>query len=88
MRDISNFFKDKNGRIVIAQMPNVPLFAWFIFTMLDFFWINSQPRLHQLFQDLSFGFIFTWSWLELTTGINPFRKCLGLLVLIGVIFLR
>lgn len=76
-----DFFKDKKGRIVLFQAPNAPIIFWFTFTVLNLLWSNNQPKVHYLFQILSFGFIFTWAWLEITSGVNYFRRTLGLLVL-------
>ncbi|MGQ3890122.1 hypothetical protein ACQUW5_13965 [Legionella sp. CNM-1927-20] len=81
-----DFFKDKQGRIVLFQMPNWPLILWFIFAVLDFLWSSNQPKIHYLLQMLSFGFIFTWAWLEITSGVNYFRRTLGLLVLIIAVY--
>lgn len=83
-----DIFKDKQGRIVIAQMPNLPLIGWFVFTVLNLIWNSGQPTIHSLFGLLSFGFIFTWAWLEITDGVNLFRRALGLLVLIIVVGFR
>lgn len=81
-----NFFKDKQGRIVLVQTPNSPLIGWFIFTILNLLWSNTYPKTHYLFIMLSFGFIFTWAWLEITSGVNYFRRVLGVLVLLVVIW--
>lgn len=81
-----NFFKDKQGRIVILQAPNVPLICWFILTILDLLWSTNQPKAHYFFRMLSFGFIFTWAWLEISSGVNYFRRMLGLFVLIIAVF--
>jgi hypothetical protein len=85
MHQFLHFFKDKQGRIVLFQMPNAPLICWFILVILNFFWNNNQPKVDYILQMLRFGFIFTWAWLELTSGVNYFRRALGLLVLIIVI---
>lgn len=82
MYQLLDFFKDKNGRVVIAQTPNLPLIGWMIFTILNLLWSSNQPQIHALFGTLSFGFIFTWAWLELTDGVNYFRRTLGLIVII------
>jgi hypothetical protein len=86
MYQFLDFFKDKQGRIVLFQAPNSPLICWFILVILDFFWSSNQPKIHYLFHMLRFGFIFTWAWLEITSGVNYFRRALGLLVLILAIF--
>jgi len=88
LNHLSNFFKDKNGRVVIAQTPNLPLIGFILFTVFNYAWSNNQPKMHYLFELLSFGFIFTWAWLEITSGVNYFRRTLGLLVLIMVIWFR
>lgn len=82
-----DFFKDKKGQIVLFQAPNSPLIGWFIFATLNFLWSGNQPKVHSLFHALSFGFIFTWAWLEITSGVNYFRRTLGLLVLITTVWL-
>jgi len=82
-----NFFKDNKGQVVICQKPNLPLIGWIIFTILKLIFSGYQPKLYYLFSLLSFGFIFTWAWLEITSGVNYFRRVLGLIVLIGAVFL-
>ena len=82
-----DFFKDSKGQIVIFQTPNLPLICWLLLTLFNLLWSNNQPKIHNFFNLLSFGFIFTWSWLEITSGVNYFRKALGLLVIImAVVF--
>lgn len=86
MYNFQNFFKDKQGRIVIVQAPNSPLIGWLIFTFLSWIWSGNQPTILHLFEVLSFGFIFTWAWLEIISGVNYFRRTLGALVLIMVVW--
>jgi hypothetical protein len=81
-------FKDQKGTIVLFQIPNSPLICWFIMTVFDFLWSSNQPKVHYLFQILSFGFIFTWAWLEITSGVNYFRRALGVIVLIIAIYYK
>lgn len=87
MSQLLNFFKTKQGRIVIVQAPNSPLIGWFIFTILNLIWNSHQPQIHYFFHLVSFGFIFTWAWLEITNGVNYFRRALGLIILIIAILL-
>jgi len=88
MKKLLNFFKDKNGRVVIAQTPNSPLIGFILFTVLGYVWSSNQPKIHNLFEILSFGFIFTWAWLEITDGVNYFRRTLGIIILIVVLWFR
>lgn len=81
-----SFFKDKNGKVVIAQFPNTPLILWFITFLISFF--PLQSRLSNFFDLISFGAIFTWSWLEIFDGVNIFRRVLGLFVVTIVILIR
>lgn len=85
MYKFSDFFKDSQNRVVIFQLPNWPLILWFVFALLDLLWSSSQPKMHLIFHMLRFGFIFTWAWLEITCGVNYFRRTLGFLVLIAVV---
>lgn len=82
MGKMMNFFTNKKGQIVIFQTPNAPLIAWLIFTILNLLWARWYPQVASIFHMLSFGFIFTWAWLEITSGVNYFRRTLVLIVLI------
>lgn len=88
MPKLSQFFKDKNGKIVIAQSPNSPLIGFIFCKLLSFVWYGNQPKIHYVLDLLCFGFIYTWAWLEVSSGVNYFRRTLGLTVLLLVIFWR
>lgn len=75
--------KDKHGKVVLWQMPNVPLWGWIISTVLAY--VFSKGKAHNLFQILAFGSLFAWAYLEITSGINYFRRVLGAIVLIVII---
>jgi hypothetical protein len=75
------FFKDKDGHIAIIQWPNIPLIGWFV-SMLAALFITS-PQWHTFLGYLGFGFIFTWAWLEITTG---FRRTAGVVVLLLALY--
>jgi hypothetical protein len=77
----SNVFKDQNGRIVIWQWPNVPLFAWLALKTIAM--LSNDPQRAASFSNLSTAFLFTWAFLELTQGVTVFRKLLGLVVIGG-----
>ncbi len=80
---VGYFCKDKSGRIVIWQKPNIALSGWIIFEILAL--ILPVGNYKNGSRQLSTAFIFVWAFMELTTGLNKFRKALGLIVLIIVI---
>ncbi len=75
-------FKDKNGRIVLTQTPNLPLWAWIAAMALAY--LFSKGRTHSLFSVLAYGALFTWSYLEIRNGVNYFRRFLGVMVLVVI----
>ncbi len=76
-------FRDSDGNIVIAQPPNPPLIVWLVASLLQLFF--TEGDVNTGLEVLAFGSIFTWAWQELFSGVNYFRRGLGLIVLIGVI---
>ena len=78
---IDKCIKDKHGHIVIFQSPNLSLISYFVFSILDL--IFRSGAITYFFKALSFGSLFTWSWLEIFYGVNYFRRILGLVIMIG-----
>ncbi len=78
-------FKTKSGRIVVAQTPNAPLMVWFVALVASK--LLRAPHMVSLFEHVSFGAIFIWAWLEIFEGVNVFRRVLGLVVLIGALYM-
>ncbi len=83
---LDRIFRDSEGKIVIAQMPNLPLLVWLAATLLQLFLTNG--RLQTGADLIAFGALFTWAWQELFAGVNYFRRALGLIVLVGIIALK
>ncbi len=79
-------FRDSQGQIVLAQMPNLPILIWLTATLLNL--IPTSSNVHTGLDALAFGSLFTWAWLELFAGVNYFRRVLGLVVLLGAIASR
>lgn len=75
----NKIWRDKHGRIVIWQTPNVPLIVWAILTFLS---LLVNGGLANAFYWLGSAALIIWSLLELFKGVNYFRRALGLLVLI------
>lgn len=79
-------FRDSQGEIVLAQMPNLPILVWLAATLLNL--IPTTGNIHTGIDAIAFGSLFTWAWLELFEGINYFRRGLGFIVLLGAIAFR
>ncbi|HSF75580.1 MAG TPA: hypothetical protein VLA84_17425 [Microcoleus sp.] len=76
-------FRDSEGKIVIAQMPNLPLSVGIIASLLTLIFTTGKVNLG--LELVAFGSLFTWAWEELFQGVNYFRRALGLIVLVGLI---
>ncbi|MGI8504893.1 MAG: hypothetical protein ACR2LR_27770 [Hassallia sp.] len=79
-------FRDSDGNIVVAQMPNLPIIVWVTASLLKL--VFPTGEINTGLDALAFGSLFTWAWLELFQGVNYFRRALGLGVLIGVMVSR
>ncbi|HIK15429.1 MAG TPA: hypothetical protein IGS53_09130 [Leptolyngbyaceae cyanobacterium M33_DOE_097] len=78
-------FRDAQGRIVIAQVPNLPLLVGIGATLIHF--ILPSGKIDAASGLIAFGALFTWTWQEIFSGVNYFRRALGLLVLSGILTL-
>jgi hypothetical protein len=79
-------FRDSEGKIVIAQMPNLPLLVGLGASLLQL--VLPSGNLQTGLDLVGFGALFTWAWQELFDGVNYFRRALGLVVLGGMLALR
>lgn len=69
-----NFFKNKEGKIVIVQFPNTPLFIAIVLWCIPYFQIPMLTFLSSIF---IFPVMLYWSYLEIVAGDSSFRKALG-----------
>jgi hypothetical protein len=79
---LGNFFKDKHGHVVIMQWPNLPLYGWIVFKLIGL--VVSKGRHKDGCEQLAMAFLFAWALLEITQGVNYFRRFLGLVVGISI----
>lgn len=77
----SRFFKDKEGKVVIYQFPNIPLIFWVGLSLMNHF-VFGWPQ--QFIGLISFGFGYAWAYGEASSGVNGFRKLLGYGALIAL----
>lgn len=73
------FKSRETGKITIWQMPNVPLWIYIAATVLHIF-VNSDPL-----KWVAMVALVVWAGLEVVKGVNPFRRGLGAVVLLGVL---
>jgi hypothetical protein len=76
-------FRDSEGKIVIAQPPNLPLIVWIAASLLKL--VVTTGKINLGLELVAFGSLFTWAWEELFQGVNYLRRALGLIVLVGLI---
>jgi hypothetical protein len=76
-------FRGSEGKIVIAQMPNLPLSVGIVASLLTL--IVTTGKINLGLELVAFGSLFTWAWQELFQGVNYFRRALGLIGLVGLI---
>jgi len=81
---LDRLFKDKDGKIVIAQWPNWPIWGWLITRIAMRLTISSQ--LTNALNYVSVGFITVWALMETISGVNFFRRLLGLGILVFTVF--
>jgi len=78
-------FRDSEGNIVIAQMPNLPILVGLTGAFLQFVLPSGEIRTASVL--VAFGALFTWAWQELFEGVNYFRRSLGLVGLVSLLAL-
>lgn len=83
---LPSIFRDKNGKVVIGQKPNLPIIVWFLALLTHR--LLPAGTISNLADLISFGALFTWAWLELFSGANTFRRILGGVVLGASLLLR
>jgi hypothetical protein len=71
---------------ILWQQPNLPIIVWAVATVLSK--LVAHGKLHDFLTLVAFGAIFTWAWLETFSGINNFRRGLGIVVLIISLYSR
>src|SRR5664279_646579 len=74
------FFRDRqSGRTVIVQRPNIPLLVWLVATALGWFLHGTA---HTIVNGLGALALVIWAGLEIVRGVNPWRRTLGVVVLV------
>lgn len=78
-----SFFKDAHGNTVLLQWPNIPLFGWMACKLISMLAPASSLKVGT--EQIGSAFLFTWAFLEITQGVNYFRRALGIIIMTGLI---
>jgi hypothetical protein len=81
---IKKAFTDKNGKVVVWQKPNLPLWGWFVFTVLSK--LISKGAINTSLKSLSIASLIVWAVLEIIKGSSIFRRLLGFVVLSWMLY--
>ena len=72
------------GEITIAQAPNPPLIIWLAATLINVIFDPSGATGTTL-GIVGTGALIIWAGDELVRGVNPFRRAIGTVVLVGIL---
>lgn len=75
-------FKNANGEYVLFQIPNAWLVAWAATTLLS---LLTTGKIADVLSWLGLAALSVWAFLEVTRGVNYFRRGLGILVALFII---
>lgn len=75
---MTKLFTDSNGKLVVFQTPNPALWTWIITTLLNL--LINNLRLSQLLGLIGKVAIVYWAIMEITSGVNYFRRIMGVIV--------
>jgi len=80
---IDRCIKDKNGKVVLGQSPNIPIVIFISLTLCSFILPEGQAK--ATVSQLATCFAVVWAYLEITQGVNYFRRVLGIIIMIFVV---
>lgn len=80
----ADYFKDKNGNVVLWQSPNPPLLIWIVLRVIAL--VLQDGTLRSGVNSTATIAISIWAYLELTSGVTIFRRLIGTTILGFVIF--
>ena len=79
-RAVHWMFEDRTtGRLVFWQWPNAPLWIWIVATVVGRLIDNDGVRF------IAVVALAAWAVAEVAKGVNPFRRILGGIVLLGLL---
>ncbi|HSL57137.1 MAG TPA: hypothetical protein VK866_04775 [Acidimicrobiales bacterium] len=87
-RSIDWWFRDRtSGELVVAQAPNAPILvfiaAWAVRRIAD-----PEGALDRVLDITGTVALVVWALDEVVRGVNPWRRLLGTVVLVGLVITR
>jgi len=81
---LNKIFRDKQGKIVIIQFPNIPLAVWIIGLLL----VKVLPSgdFSEFCRHISTLGLVVWGIIEILYGVNYFRRLLGAAIIISTVY--
>lgn len=76
------FRNRQNGKITIVQLPNAPLAVYFVLAIATKL-IHTTGNVRTGLDLASAAALTVWALGEVVRGVNPFRRGLGVLVLVA-----
>lgn len=76
------WFRDRHGRVVIAQRPNLTLWMWIVATAVRVA-LHPAGTLGAAVRVVGVAALLAWALDEIVRGVNPWRRLLGALVFAG-----
>jgi hypothetical protein len=73
--------RDRHGKLVLAQWPNPALWVWLVSMVIGATGVLGEARADTL-AAVGQGALIVWAVDELVRGANPFRRLLGVAVLV------
>lgn len=81
---VKQLCSDKDGKVTLAQSPNLPLVGWMAFKAIST--PISNQSIKTGFESVGTAFLFVWAYLEIVEGDSNFRKLLGVAVMSLIVF--
>jgi hypothetical protein len=74
----------RTGKWVVVQVPNVLLLVWLATAVPRWVW-HLDGRTGDVLTVLGTTALVVWAADEVARGVNPFRRLLGAVVLVGIV---
>lgn len=81
----TSFFRNRRGRIVVAQFPNAPLWVWLVASVVARIADHAIARSAEI---VALVALLVWAGMEIVAGASPFRRVLGATVAVFAIWSR